>query len=135
MVSRGKGGKILFISSVLGEMPIALCSAYSAAKAGLNRLTEAIAVELSPHRINVNAIEPGWIDTPGEHETFSDEAIAEEGKRLPWGRMGSPEDIGKAATFLVSEAADYITGAVLPVDGLFRFKDGLVEKTVPIKDT
>ena len=134
MVARGQGGKILFISSVVGEMPIALCSAYSAAKAGLNRLTEAIAVELSPHRINVNAIEPGWIDTPGEHETFSDEAIAEEGKRLPWGRMGTPEDIAKAATFLVSEAADYITGTVLPVDGLFRFKDCLVQNTVPIKD-
>jgi glucose 1-dehydrogenase len=134
MATGARGGKILFISSVLGEMPIGLCSAYSAAKAGLNQLTQAIAVELSPHRINVNAIEPGWIDTPGEHDTFSDEAIAEEGRRLPWGRMGTPDDIGKAATFLVSDAADYITGAVLPVDGLFRFKDCLVEKTVPIKD-
>ena len=134
MVTCDRGGKILFISSVLGEMPIALCSAYSAAKAGLNQLTQAIAVELSPHRINVNSIEPGWIDTPGEHATFSDEAIAEEGKRLPWGRMGTADDIGKAATFLVSDAADYITGAVLPVDGLFRFKDCLVEKTVPVKD-
>lgn len=134
MVGRGKGGKILFISSVLGEMPIGLCSAYSAAKAGLNQLTKAIAVELSTHRINVNAIEPGWIDTPGEHDTFSDEAIAEQGKLLPWGRMGTAQDIAKAATFLVSDAADYITGAVLPVDGLFRFKDCLVEKTVPVKD-
>lgn len=134
MVERGQGGKILFISSVLAEMPQALCVAYGAAKAGLNQLMRQIAVELSPHRINVNAIEPGWIDTPGEHAAFGDKAITEEGKLLPWGRIGLPEEIGKAAAFLVSDDADYISGAVLPVDGLFRFKDGLVEKTVPVKD-
>jgi glucose 1-dehydrogenase len=134
MVERGQGGKILFISSVLAEMPQALCVAYGAAKAGLNQLMRQIAVELSPHRINVNAIEPGWIDTPGEHAAFGDKAITEEGKLLPWGRIGLPEEIGKAAAFLVSDDADYVSGAVLPVDGLFRFKDGLVEKTVPVKD-
>ena len=122
MVERGGGGKILFISSVQARMPFARCSPYGAAKAALNMLTQSVAVELFAHRINVNVIEPGWIDTPNEHVTFSDETLAAEGKKLPWGRLGTPEDIGLAAAFLCSEAADYITGVVLPVDGGFRFK-------------
>lgn len=123
MVERGQGGKIIFISSVQAEMPFGMCAPYGAAKAGLNHLMRTIAVELSGHRINVNAIEPGWIDTPGEHEMFDDQTIASIGKLLPWGRLGLPQDIGHAAAFLASEFADYITGAVLPVDGLYRFKD------------
>lgn len=131
MVARGGKGKIVFISSVQAEMPISLCAPYGAAKAGLNHMMRSIAVELAPYRINVNAIEPGWIDTPGEHVTFSDETIAQEGQRLPWGRMGLPEDIGNAAAFLVSDDADYITGTVLPVDGCFRFKDCQAETIIP----
>tara|TARA_B100000809_G_scaffold190615_1_gene189244 strand:- start:1373 stop:2131 length:759 start_codon:yes stop_codon:yes gene_type:complete len=123
MVERGEGGKIVFISSVQAEMPIARCVAYGAAKAGLNHMMRTIAVELSSHRINVNAIEPGWIDTPGEHEAFGDERIEQEGALLPWGRLGTPDDIGQAAAFLCSAEADYITGSVLAVDGGFRAKD------------
>lgn len=127
LVERGEGGKIVFISSVQAEMPIGLCSAYGAAKAGLNHMMRSISVELSEHRINVNAIEPGWTDTPGEHTIFSEEQIIEEGKKLPWGRLGLPEEIGKAAVFLCSNDADYITGSVLPVDGGFRHKDCRVD--------
>lgn len=134
MVSRGGGGKIIFISSVQAEMPLGLCAAYGAAKAGLNHMMRSIAVELFSHHINVNAIEPGWIDTPGEHVTFSEATIAAEGKKLPWGRLGSPDDIGRAAAFLASDDADYITGTVLPVDGGFRFKDCRVELTPPVMD-
>ena len=134
MVARGGGGKIVFISSVQAEMPISLCAAYGAAKAGLNHMMRSIAVELAPHRINVNAIEPGWIDTPGEHIDFSNETMAAEGQRLPWGRLGLPEDIGKAAAFLVSDDADYITGTVLPVDGCFRFKDCRAETIIRPED-
>lgn len=123
MVARGGGGKIVFITSVVAEMPLAQCAAYNAAKAGLNHLMRSIAVELSPHRINVNAIEPGWIDTPGERAFFSEETMSTGGQSLPWGRLGLPADIGKAAAFLASDDADYITGSVLPVDGCFRFKD------------
>ena len=123
MIEQGDGGKMVFISSVHGQLPLARAIAYNAAKAGLEHLVRSMAVELLPHRINVNAIAPGWIDTPGERATFSAQVIADEGKKLPWGRLGLPEEIGKAAAFLASDDADYITGVVLPVDGGFRFRD------------
>jgi glucose 1-dehydrogenase len=117
MVERGGGGKIVFISSCHVKTPYARSVAYNAAKAGLNNMAFTIAAELYRHRINVNIIEPGWIDTPGEHEAFGSEAIAKAGATLPWGRLGRPEDIGKAAVFLASDDADYITGTALAVDG------------------
>jgi glucose 1-dehydrogenase len=117
MVARGGGGKIVFISSCHVKTPYARSVAYNAAKAGLNNMAFTIATELYRHRINVNVIEPGWIDTPGEHESFGSEAIAKAGPTLPWGRLGTPADIGKAAVFLASDDADYITGTALTVDG------------------
>ena len=93
-----------------------------------------ISVELAEPRINVNAIEPGWIDTPGEHVTFSSEVIEQEGKLLPWGRLGTPQDIGRAAAFLSSADADYITGSVLAVDGGFRYKDCRVENQNSLRE-
>jgi glucose 1-dehydrogenase len=117
MVARGGRGKILFISSVHARIPFARSVAYNAAKAGLNHMARTMAAELLPHRINVNVIEPGWIDTPGEHATFGDAAIAKAGPTLPWGRLGTPDDIGRAAAFLASDDADYITGTALLVDG------------------
>lgn len=134
MVDRGRGGKILFVSSVNAEMPVERNTPYGSAKAALNQLTQCIAVELFAHRINVNAIEPGWIDTPNERITFSDQVVDSAGSSLPWGRLGTPEDIGRAAAFLVSDAADYITGVVLPVDGGYRFKDMRREALPPIQD-
>jgi glucose 1-dehydrogenase len=117
MVERGRGGKIVFISSCHVHTPYARSVAYNAGKGGLNLMAFTIAAELSSHRINVNVIEPGWIDTPGEHEVFGDEVMARAGSALPWGRLGTPEDIGKVAVFLASDDADYITGATLRVDG------------------
>jgi glucose 1-dehydrogenase len=134
MVERGGGGKIVFISSVVAEMPLAQNVAYGAAKVGLNYMARGMSVELSSHRINVNVIEPGWIDTPGEHEAFDDATIRAEGEKLPWGRLGTPQDIGQAAAFLASDAADYITGAVLAVDGGFRFKDCRAANLIPTRD-
>jgi glucose 1-dehydrogenase len=119
MVERSGGGKIVFISSVHARVPYVRSVAYNAAKSGLDHLAFTIAAELARHRINVNVIEPGWIDTPGEHETFGDEEIRRAGPTLPWGRLGTPEDIGKAAAFLASDDADYITGTALLVDGGF----------------
>lgn len=117
MVARGGGGKIVFISSVHHRIPFVRSVAYNAGKSGLVNMACTIAAELLPYRINVNVIEPGWIDTPGEHETFGTQRLAEEGAKLPWGRLGSIHDIGKAAAFLSSDDADYITGTSLLVDG------------------
>jgi glucose 1-dehydrogenase len=117
MVERGGGGKIVFISSGHAHTPYVRSVAYNAGKAGLNQMAFTIAAELYRYRINVNVIEPGWIDTPGEHEAFSDQFLTEAGLSLPWGRLGTPADIGKAAVFLVSDDADYITGTALAVDG------------------
>jgi glucose 1-dehydrogenase len=117
MVARGGGGKIVFISSVHARKPFARNVAYDASKAGLSHMAGTIAAELAPHRINVNVIEPGWIDTPGEREAFGDETIQKAGSNIPWGRLGVPEDVGKVAVFLASDDADYITGTALLVDG------------------
>lgn len=125
MVSRGGGGKIVFISSLHARVPFVHAVAYNAAKRGLNAMSETIAAELLPYRINVNTIEPGWIDTPGERETFGDAAVAAGGAGLPWGRLGTIQDIGKAAVFLSSDDADYITGTTLLVDGGLGLKGAI----------
>ncbi len=122
LVEREKPGKIVFISSILARVPNARCIAYSAAKAGLNSMARTMAVELFEHRINVNVIEPGWIDTPGERQSYSDDTMAEEAKKLPWGRMGTPEDVGKAVVYLASDDSDYVTGISLPVEGGYQLK-------------
>jgi glucose 1-dehydrogenase len=117
MVQQGEGGSILFISSVLSFLPFATSMPYNTAKAGMNHMAMTIAAELAEHRIRVNVIQPGWTDTPGERQFSSEEQIREGARRLPWKRLGTPEDLGKAAAFLASDDADYITGATLKVDG------------------
>jgi len=113
------GGKIVIISSILEEMPAPGSAAYNMAKAAVNHLGRTMAIELARYRINVNMVNPGWIDTPGERRFSSEVQLREGGKRIPWGRLGSPEDIGKAVVFLASDDADYVTGATLRVDGGF----------------
>jgi glucose 1-dehydrogenase len=117
MVRQGRGGSILFISSVHALIPVPTALAYNTAKAGMNHMAATIAAELLEHRIRVNVIEPGWIDTPGERQFATEEEIQEGGRKLPWGRLGVPEDIGRAAAFLCSDDADYVTGEVMRVDG------------------
>jgi len=117
MVARGARGKIIFISSVQARMVHLHTAAYAAAKAGLNQMAFTAAAELAPHRINVNVIEPGWIDTQAERLAFGSEVFDELTATLPWGRPGTPDDIGQATVFLASDAADYITGTTLRVDG------------------
>jgi glucose 1-dehydrogenase len=124
MVERGGGGKIIVISSVHAFIPFPNSSPYNTAKAGINHMAYTIAGELAPHRINVNVIEPGWTDTPGERRYFTEEQLREEGQKLPWGRLGRADEIGKAAVFLASDDADYITGASLRVDGGVWLKRG-----------
>lgn len=119
MVRQGAGGKIVIISSLHAFLPFPTALAYNTAKAGINHMGFTMAGELTKHRINVNVIEPGWTDTPGERAFFTEEFIQERSKTLPWGRLGTIEEIGKTAAFLSSGDADYITGASLRVDGGF----------------
>ena len=93
----------------------------------------AISAELLPQRINLNAIEPGCIDTPGEHETFGSDRIAASARSLPWGRLGTPADIGRAAVFLASNDAGYITGGSLLIDGGRTLRTALPLVTPPVK--
>jgi glucose 1-dehydrogenase len=114
------GGKIIIIGSVLAEIPLPTSAPYNMAKAAVNHLGRTLAAELAEYRINVNVINPGWIDTPGERKLATEEEIQAGAKRIPWGRLGTPRDIGRAAVFLASEDADYITGSTLQIDGGFR---------------
>lgn len=117
MDMRGQGGALLFITSVLAQIPMPTSLPYNTAKAGVEHMCATIARELAPHKIRANAIEPGWTDTPGERQFTSEDEIRQGGERLPWGRLATSEDIANAAVFLCSDAADYITGTVLKVDG------------------
>ena len=114
-----RGGKILIIGSVQGEAVPPKTAPYSMSKAAINHLGRILALELAPHHINVNTINPGWIDTPGERSTFGDEMVSTGGKHVLWGRLGTPRDIASLAVYLSSDAGDYITGASLRVDGGF----------------
>ena len=122
MANRGEGGALLFISSVLSRIPMPGSLAYNSAKAAMNQMSATIAREMTSHRIRSNCIAPGWTDTPGERQFSTDQEILKLGKKLPWGRLASSEDIARAASFLCSDAADYITGSVLKVDGGFSLE-------------
>jgi glucose 1-dehydrogenase len=120
-------GKIVVISSVQSEVAATESAAYNKAKAAINQFAMTLAVEVVDKRINVNVITPGWIDTPGERAFYSEEEIQASGRLLPWGRIGTPEDIGKAVAFLASDDADYITGTILRVDGGYVVARSMVD--------
>lgn len=125
MVEHGTGGSICFISSVLASIPMPTSLPYNTAKAGINQMSATIANELVSHGIRSNVIEPGWTDTPGERQFATDEQIRTEGAKLPMGRLATPEEIAKAATYLCSDAASYVTGSVLRVDGGYCLRNGI----------
>ncbi|MFN4285479.1 MAG: SDR family NAD(P)-dependent oxidoreductase [Lacibacter sp.] len=114
-----KRGCIINISSMAARYGIPKVIAYSASKTAIDGITRAMAVELSPHGIRVNAIAPGFIYSAMTAKALDTdpERKAKVLGRTPMGHMGQPEDIGAAAGFLASDAAKYITGVVLPVDG------------------
>jgi glucose 1-dehydrogenase len=113
------GGKIVIISSVMEEICRPRSAAYNMAKAAINRLGQTMAIELAGYQINVNVVNPGWIDTPGERRFATEDEIRQLGPLIPWGRIGEPRDIAQAVAFLASDQADYVTGATLRVDGGF----------------
>jgi NAD(P)-dependent dehydrogenase (short-subunit alcohol dehydrogenase family) len=118
MLERGSGN-IINISSMAAQYGLPKVIAYSASKTAIDGMTRAMAVELSPKGIRVNAIAPGFIYSAMTEVALNNdlERKAKVFGRTPMGYMGQPEDIGEAAYFLASDAAKYITGVVLPVDG------------------
>ncbi|HUF87543.1 MAG TPA: SDR family oxidoreductase [Thermohalobaculum sp.] len=117
MVARG-WGRIVNIASIAGPIARGGDAAYTASKAGLVGLTRALAAELGPHGITVNAIAPGFFATEANTEMAEDPQIAAWLKgRTSLGRWGQPHEIGGAAVFLASDAASFVTGHVLIVDG------------------
>ena len=116
--SCGCGGSIVVITSVHAESAYPGSSVYNFTKAGLNQFAATLGLELAPHKIRVNALEPGWMQTPGSTGGMTPEDIANAEKNtIPWGRMGTAEDIGKAVAFLASDDADYMTASMMRVDG------------------
>lgn len=117
MLGNGSGS-IINIASVAGIQGAPTLSMYSAAKGGVRLFTQAVAKELASSNVRVNCIAPGWIDTPLNEWATSDESTkAELVKMIPMGRMGTPEEIVGAAVFLASDAASFVTGTTLVVDG------------------
>lgn len=115
-MAKQKSGKIVSIASVVGEMGNAGQGNYAASKAGVIGFTKSIAREFAQRGINVNAVAPGYIETPMTDAI--PEAAKEEWKKwIPMQRLGRPEDVAEAVFFLVSEASSYITGQVLNVNG------------------
>jgi NAD(P)-dependent dehydrogenase (short-subunit alcohol dehydrogenase family) len=114
-----KSGCIIHISSMAAQYGLPKVIAYSASKTAIDGMTRAMAVELSPHGIRINAIAPGFIETDMTAKALNTDPERKQKVfgRTPMGYMGKPEDIGEAALFLASDAARYITGVVLPVDG------------------
>lgn len=116
MIARGAGGKIINISSVQAHYGPWDFASYAASKAGINALTRALAVELAPHNIQVNTIEPGYFDTEMS-AGFPDWLRRQITNKAPARRFGKPEELVGAAVFLASSASDYVTGSTIRVDG------------------
>jgi NAD(P)-dependent dehydrogenase (short-subunit alcohol dehydrogenase family) len=114
---RGRGGRIVNVSSAADIQPLADLSAYITAKGGIVALTKALAIELARDGISVNAIAPGATDTPLNKHAYTPSVRATYEARIPAGRIASPEEIADAAVFLASDAARYVTGHELLVDG------------------
>jgi gluconate 5-dehydrogenase len=117
-IERGQGGVILLIASLMSEAARPGVAAYTASKGGIRQLVRALAVDWAPFDIRVNGIGPGYIRTEMTHPLQEDVEFNQWVMgRTPLGRWGLPEDCGGAAVFLVSDAARFVTGQILYVDG------------------
>ena len=114
-----KKGCIINISSMAAQYGIPYVIAYTAAKTGIEGMTKAMAVELSPQGIRVNCVAPGFIETNMSAKALDDDPQRKQKvlSRTPMGKLGLPEDVAEAVYYLASDAAKYVTGVVFPVDG------------------
>lgn len=118
MIANARGGRIINVTSIAGPISGPGDAAYVTAKAGLAGLTRALAADLGAHDITVNGIAPGFFATETNEAMVADERIAEWlERRTSLGRWGRPEEVAGAAVFLASDAASYVTGHILAVDG------------------
>jgi len=118
MKKQGKGGKIITISSIAAVKGYSGLVHYCTTKAAVLGFTRALALELAPLKINVNAVCPGLIDTPGVHALgMSNEVVNQTAKTIPLQRPGKPEDIAWACVYLASDESSFVTGQAIIVDG------------------
>ena len=118
MIKHARGGSIINISSIAGAMGVGNYSAYSASKGALERLSESMAVDWGKYGIRVNTIGPGFIATDEtKHIVDDSHALERVSKTIPLGRPGHPREIGQVVRFLASDAASFVTGQTLYVDG------------------
>lgn len=117
MVKQGQGGAAVIVSSPHAQIAFPNAMAYNIAKAGLDQMMRSAARELLRNKIRVNGCYPGWTDTPGERNFFSEDQIQQGGKELPWGRLATSEEVARAIIFLLDPGSDYIDGSILHVDG------------------
>jgi len=117
MVAHRQGGSIVNIASILGLRVASQVPSYAASKAALIQLTKAMALELARHRIRVNALAPGYIETALNRDFFASDAGQALVKRIPQRRIGTPGELDGALLLLASDAGAYMTGSVLTVDG------------------
>lgn len=116
------GSKIIHIASIAASVGFSELTHYCASKAGMMGLVRALALELADKKINVNAVCPGVIDTPGATAFLDEKSKQQFIASIPWRRIGQPEDIAAAVSFLASEGADYITGQGIIVDGGYTLR-------------
>lgn len=117
MAGHQQGGSIINVASILGLRVAQQVPAYAASKAGLIQLTKAMALELARHRIRVNAIAPGYIETPLNRDFFSSEAGQALIRRIPQRRLGQASHLEGPLLLLASDASEFMTGSVVVVDG------------------
>jgi len=118
MIDQGRGGKVILLGSARGELGMANYTAYSPSKGAIHLMTKSLGCEWGPHKINVNAIAPTVFRTALTQWMFDDQAFYKNFlKRIPVGRLGEPEDFIGILIYLSSKASDFMTGAVLCIDG------------------
>ena len=127
LIALGNGGSLIFLSSVVSNTPMIETNLVGSSLASLEVIARMAAVDLAPYGIRVNVVSGGWAEGSWSAPIVDKEGQMKEPSDIPAGRLGSVHDVGNACCFLASSIADYITGAVLPVDGGFSLTKSAVQ--------